>query len=76
MDRQSILDRLAVAERSVAEGKEHIDRQRALIAELKGSGHGTVSAEQLLAEFLKLQALYEASRKSLLHKLVHYDATD
>jgi hypothetical protein len=40
---------LAVAERAAARGKENIDRQRALIQELRKRGDDTTDAETLLA---------------------------
>jgi len=39
MDRQTMLEHLAMAERHVAEGVIHLSRQRALIAELDRDGH-------------------------------------
>ena len=50
---------VAQAERHVAEGAEHINKQRQLIAKLEADGHDTKTARTLLAEFERTQQLHE-----------------
>jgi hypothetical protein len=40
MDRVTLLERFAEAERHLAEGEQHISHQRELIAELERTRHG------------------------------------
>jgi hypothetical protein len=51
MDRQMVLDHLALAERHIAEGKIAIERQQTLIAELEQGGHDITMSRQLLSQF-------------------------
>jgi hypothetical protein len=69
MDRALILDHLAQAERHVAEGKEHLDRQRQILAELQRDGHDTAEAKKLLATFEALQAQHVADCARLRREL-------
>ena len=64
-----LLRHLAQAERHVAQGAEHIRRQRILIEELSRDGHAIQQAEQLLAQFEDLQALRVAHRDRLTAEL-------
>jgi hypothetical protein len=52
MDRNMILNHLANAERHVAEGSAHVERQRELVERLSGHGHieAAARANQLLAQ--------------------------
>jgi len=62
MDRQMELEHLAKAERHVAEGLEHIQRQCEVIAQLeRGEGHEQAieRARTLLNTFLESQVLHE-----------------
>lgn len=69
MDRALIHDRLAMAERHVAQGKEHIERQTALIAELDRDGHDSRTARDLLGTLKESLALHIADRDRLRHEL-------
>src|SRR4051812_15581040 len=55
VDRAFYVDALAMAERHVAQGLEHIDGQRQIIARLNAVGSDTTEAEALLATFLATQ---------------------
>lgn len=65
MDRALILDHLAMAKRHVAEGEEHVERQKMLIAELARDGHDTAVAQKLLATLEQLQVQFTAERERL-----------
>ena len=71
MDRQMILDHLALAERHVAESAADIERQSKTLAELEQDGHtiAAESARSLLALFENLQAQHVADRDGLLKEL-------
>ena len=72
MDHTRLCDRLADANRRVAEGEEHIKRQRDRIVELRGSGRSTLVAGIFLAALEKYQSLRVADRnklEALLEKL-------
>lgn len=62
MDRDTLIDYLAQAERHVAEGREHVARQRALIEELREGGHDLREAARLLANFEELLRMHLADR--------------
>src|SRR6188472_2341072 len=59
MDRQMVLDHLALAEGHIAEGKIAIERQQTLIAELEQGGHDTTMSRQLLSQFFHSQKMHE-----------------
>jgi hypothetical protein len=65
MDRATIEDDLAEAERHVAEGFEIIERQYARIAELQHHGRDTGLASGLLREFELVQAVQLQDRDRL-----------
>jgi hypothetical protein len=69
MDRQTIAEHLALAERHVAEGQDHIERQRMVIAELERDRHDTTRAKELLDTFKTTQALHIADRDRLRQEL-------
>ena len=69
MERAMILDHLALAERHVREGEQHVSKQRALVGELKRDGHDTATAIRLLKEFEEVQAMHVADRDRLLAEL-------
>jgi len=52
-----LLERLALAERRVAEGTRQINHQYRLIAELERDGHDTTDAINRVIEFLETQEL-------------------
>jgi len=74
MDRQMVLDHLALAERHIAEGKLIIDRQQTLIAELEQGGHDTTLSRELLSQFLLTQTRHEEDRQRLRRELAKLHA--
>ena len=69
MDRQTMLEHLAMAERHVTEGEVHLSRQRALVAELDRDGHDTADARAILATMLETQRLHVEDRDRILKEL-------
>jgi len=69
MDRQKMLEHLAMAERHVAEGGILVCRQQALIAELDRDGHDTRAAWTILATMLETQRLHVEDRDRILKEL-------
>ena len=69
MDLAILSERLAQAERHVAEGVQHIVRQRTIVADLERNGHDTTLARELLAQFQSTQALHIADRDQLKKEL-------
>jgi hypothetical protein len=65
MDRNMILDHLAVVRRHVARGEQIVARQRETIARLERAGCDTSDATRLLLQFGELQALHVADRERL-----------
>ena len=59
MDRQLVLERMAQAERHVAEGHKIIQRQRHIIADLERDGHDATQAHALMNALLETQAAHE-----------------
>ena len=76
MDRQMVLDHLALAEQHIADGKATIERQRNLVVELEQGGHDTSKARELLREFLQTQKSHEEDRKRLRRELAMLDAKE
>ena len=74
MDRQMVLDHLALAERHVAEGKITIERQQSFIADLGQGGHDTTLPQELLSRFLDTQRSHEEDRERLRRELAQLDA--
>ena len=56
VDRTTLLEHLAKAERHVAQGEAHIGRQEALVLDLERDGHDTKRALALLATLRETQA--------------------
>jgi hypothetical protein len=69
MDRTTISDHLAQAERHVVTGERTLARQRAIVAGLQQDGHDTAQARSLLARFQETQALHIADRDRLHREL-------
>jgi hypothetical protein len=68
-DRKLQEDRLEEVEGHVRLGREHIDRQHQIIADLKSSGSDSALAEDLLHTFEAMQMAHEADRDRLIHEL-------
>ena len=58
------------AQHHVAEGLEHIARQRRLISELERDGHDTRLARELLTSLEETQALYESTLARVTYELL------
>jgi len=69
VDRATLSEHLAQAERQVAEGVLRIARQREVVADLERTGLDTKEARTLLAELQSLQALHVADRDRLKQEL-------
>ena len=69
MDREMLLDHLALAERHILQGEAHLTAQRALIARLDRNGHDARPARDLLDLFEDLQRVHIADRDRLLREL-------
>jgi hypothetical protein len=69
MDPKLLRDHLALAERHAAEGEDHIERQRRILAELERDGHDTALARKLLATLEATQAQHVANRDRLRREL-------
>lgn len=69
MNRKMELDHLAIAERAVAAGERHIEREERMIADLDRAGHDTKQARETLATFRLMQAEHVAHRNRLLKML-------
>jgi hypothetical protein len=70
MDRATLLQHLAQAERHVVEGQRHVTKQEALIAELDQDGHDTTEAQKMLATLRHTQRLHVQDVKRTLGELV------
>lgn len=69
MDRATIVEHLALAEKHVMAGARIVARQRELVAELVRDGHDTTEARRLLGQFEEVQSMYEADRDRLFAEL-------
>ena len=69
MDRPQLQRHLAMAERHVAEGLDRIQRQEALIADLRRAGHAAAEACELLETMYLTQSQHEYHRDRLLQEL-------
>ena len=69
MDRALAKQHLAEAERDVALGQTHIERQFQIIAELERDGHDATRARELLATFMAVQVEHKTHRDQLLREL-------
>lgn len=66
MDRQILLQQLAQAERSVAEGRAFIAQQQRLIVEAERDGEDATGTFRVLEKFLILQQSREQERARIL----------
>jgi hypothetical protein len=65
VDETMLRDHLRLAERHVAEGTEHLRRQRAIVAGMEREGQDASLARDTLALFEKSQATHLADRDRL-----------
>jgi hypothetical protein len=73
MNRKMELEHLALAERTVAQGERHIQREEQMISELDRAGHDTRDAMALLATYRRTQAEHIAHRNLILKMLQRRD---
>jgi len=69
MDRTVLVEHLVKAERHVALGEEHLERQRRVVAERQRQGLDTNEAVDLLMRFERLQTMHVAGRDRLRAEL-------
>ena len=65
MDRNTMLDHLAMVRRHVARGEQIVAHQREIIARLELAGCDTSEATRLLLQFEEVQSLHVAHRERL-----------
>jgi len=71
LDRATLLEHLARAERHLAQGETHIGRQEALVAELDLKGRDTKDALAILATLRETQSQHVLDMERLLKQLQH-----
>jgi len=76
MNRKMELEHLALAEKAVAEGERHIQREEQMISELDRAGHDTREALALLATYRRTQAEHVVHRNLILKSLQQKDRPD
>ncbi len=69
MDRVTLKRHLTKVEAQVAITAQNVARQRELVAELERDDHDASQANQMLAQFLDLQAMHIADRDRLIKEL-------
>ena len=69
MDRAELVEYLANAEQRVAVGKQHIQNQYRIIAQLEQDGHTTTEAIDFLIQLLDTQDDHEAERDHIKAEL-------
>jgi hypothetical protein len=69
-------DEIIEAVTRVTAGRDHIARQRWLLAKLRDGGHATALAASLLETFLDSQTLHEADAERLRDELVRWTESE
>ncbi|OKO75952.1 hypothetical protein AC629_33420 [Bradyrhizobium sp. NAS80.1] len=69
MDRAMLEKHLAIAQRHISEGAEHLARQQELIDELAHHNHDTTGAQAVLTTMRETQAIHIADRDRILMEL-------
>jgi len=69
MDRQMLMEHLSQAERHVAEGMVHVEKQRTLVENMARDGHDIGGHEALLRQFEKTLGLHTKIRDQLQRQL-------
>jgi len=65
MDRQMLMEHLSQAERHVAEGMVHVEKQRTLVENMARDGHDIREHEALLRQFEETLGLHIKNRDQL-----------
>jgi hypothetical protein len=69
-DRRDQLEReLQMADRHIAEGRAHIEKQMAIIAKLERDGHDSALAKELLATLRTALKMHEDHREHIIREL-------
>ena len=80
MDRTVLLATLETANRHIAEGERHIERQREIVARLEQQGRGAsrtaTVARELLHSMQRVQRAHLSHRDQLKAELAHRDAIE
>jgi hypothetical protein len=69
MNRAELVEQLAKTEQGVAIGKQHIQNQYRIIAQLEQDGHATTEAIDFLIQLLETQEFHEAERDHIKAEL-------
>ncbi len=69
MERSIIEQRLAIAERHVAEGQRHVLEQCERVARMERAGRNCSESRRLLAQFEELQSMPIADRERIRNEL-------
>ena len=69
MERATILEHLALAEKHIKEAEAHIAQQREIIAQIRSVGQDSSIAEKLLGSFEEMQLLHLADRDRIRAEL-------
>jgi hypothetical protein len=72
MDLDRVKQHLAQADRHIAEGREPIDKQTAIVAQLEQDGHDTCLARQLLDPLEDTLQKQQQHREEILRELELY----
>ncbi|MBV8896449.1 MAG: hypothetical protein JO051_08050 [Acidobacteriaceae bacterium] len=69
MDKETVMNHLALTEANVALGERHLAEQHSVIDELTRGGHDTSQAKELLATFEQTQQLHVEDKDRLRKEL-------
>lgn|SRR5438876_6610812 len=72
MDKAMALAHLALAERHIARGYEHLASQTRIVANLENAGHDTAMAQSLLETFRDIQRIHLADRDRIKRELAAF----
>ena len=71
MDRALLERNLAVAEKHVLRGEEHVRQQRELVAQLERDGHDALLSREILKTFEQSLRMHVENRDRLIAQLSH-----
>ncbi len=74
MTKEQLQAHLRKAEAHVAQGREHVEKQQRLIAQLRNDGHDTTQARKLLDAFEATQKMHVEDRDRVLQELKSWKA--
>lgn len=73
MDRATLQQHIEQAENDAAAGREHVERQTEIVANLDTHGRDATAARALLGTFVEAQATHEADVARLRAELAEMD---